>query len=385
MNNESDVVIELDHVRVSFGDTTVVHDASLKLHKGEILGVIGFSGAGKSTLVRTLNLLQTPSAGRVRVLGTTIFDDGTVIKPRELRALRRRVGMIFQGFNLLNQSTIADNIAFALRHSELSESEIEQRVHHLLELVHLENYANAYPAQLSGGQKQRVAIARALANNPEVLLSDESTSALDPQTTIQILDLLKDLNRRLGVTVVLITHEMDAVKRICDRIIVMEHGELVERGALRDVVLHPRQAMTREFVGGSSETERSLAAYHLGGLKPNQRLFQLTYGVDNVDQSATLELYRRFGVESSILYGSVDVLNGELIGTLIILVTGNAQQLKQATDYLASMDIDAQQLDSSLVSSDDEGTDTGQASVQGDMGDSNTPDNTNDSSEERVA
>lgn len=365
MNNESDVVIELDHVRVSFGDTTAVHDASLKLHKGEILGVIGFSGAGKSTLVRTLNLLQTPSAGRVRVLGKTIYDDGTVIKPRELRALRRRVGMIFQGFNLLNQSSIADNIAFALRHSELSESDIEQRVRHLLELVHLEEYANAYPAQLSGGQKQRVAIARALANNPEVLLSDESTSALDPQTTIQILDLLKDLNRRLGVTVVLITHEMDAVKRICDRIIVMEHGELVERGALRDVVLHPHQAMTREFVGGSSETERSLAAYHLGGLKPNQRLFQLTHGVDNVDQSATLELYRRFGVESSILYGSVDVLNGELIGTLVILVTGDAQQLKQATDYLASMDIDAQQLDSSLVSSDDEGAD--------------------DSSEERVA
>lgn len=376
MNNESDVVIELDHVRVSFGDTTAVHDASLKLHKGEILGVIGFSGAGKSTLVRTLNLLQTPSAGRVRVLGTTIYDDGTVIKPRELRALRRRVGMIFQGFNLLNQSSIADNIAFALRHSELSESDIEQRVRHLLELVHLEEYADAYPAQLSGGQKQRVAIARALANNPEVLLSDESTSALDPQTTIQILDLLKDLNRRLGVTVVLITHEMDAVKRICDRIIVMEHSELVERGALRDVVLHPRQAMTREFVGGSSETERSLAAYHLGGLKPNQRLFQLTYGVDNVDQSATLELYRRFGVESSILYGSVDVLNGELIGTLIILVTGDAQQLKQATDYLASMDIDAQQLDSSLVSSDDEGTDADQMSAQ---------DGTGDSSEERVA
>ena len=218
--------IDLKNITVQFGQNKAVNDVSLEINKGDIYGVIGFSGAGKSTLVRTINLLQYPSAGSVEVNGTVLFKDNKLqISKKQLQEKRRKIGMIFQNFNLLNEETVIENVAFALQHSRLSDQELEEKSLHLLELVGLKDKADFYPAQLSGGQQQRVAIARALANDPDILISDEATSALDPKTTNQILDLLYDLNKKLGLTVVLITHEMDAVKRVANKIAVMENAE----------------------------------------------------------------------------------------------------------------------------------------------------------------
>ncbi len=223
-------MIELTHISKNFasGGRTVhaVQDVSLSIGKGEIFGIIGFSGAGKSTLVRCINLLERPTSGSVTVDGKEM----TALSARELRQARKKIGMIFQHFNLMPSRTVFGNVAYPLRGSGLSGEQIADKVHRLLELVGIGDKAEAYPKQLSGGQKQRVAIARALANDPNVLLCDEATSALDPQTTKAILRLLKDLNEKLGITVVIITHEMAVVKEICDRVTVMEHGRVVESG-----------------------------------------------------------------------------------------------------------------------------------------------------------
>ena len=223
-------MIELTHISKSFasGGRTVyaVQDVSLSIGKGEIFGIIGFSGAGKSTLVRCINLLERPTSGSVTVDGKEM----TALSARELRQARKKIGMIFQHFNLMPSRTVFGNVAYPLRGSGLSREQIADKVHRLLGLVGIGDKAEAYPKQLSGGQKQRVAIARALANDPNVLLCDEATSALDPQTTKAILRLLKNLNEKLGITVVIITHEMAVVKEICDRVAVMEHGRVVEQG-----------------------------------------------------------------------------------------------------------------------------------------------------------
>ena len=248
-------IIELNNISVTFKQKKetikAVDGVTLKIQKGDIFGILGFSGAGKSTLVRTINLLQKPSAGDVIVQGTSFVKNGQVaISGKELQKRRRKIGMIFQSFNLLNETSVLENVAFALRHSNLSDEEIEEKSLRLLELVDLKEKADFYPSQLSGGQKQRVAIARALANDPEILLSDEATSALDPQNTNQILDLLKKLNKELGLTIVLITHQMEAVKKIANRVAVMEHGHLIEEGSLKQIFLEPKKELTRNFVGG---------------------------------------------------------------------------------------------------------------------------------------
>ena len=210
MSNE---IIKLDHIDVTFTQKNrvikAVEDVTIHINQGDIYGIVGYSGAGKSTLVRVINLLQKPSGGRITVDGTVLYDKGSVqLNAAQLREKRKDIGMIFQHFNLMAQMTAKENVAFALKHSSLSATEKEEKVHRLLELVGLEDRADNYPSQLSGGQKQRVAIARALANDPKILISDEATSALDPKTTKQILALLQDLNQKLGLTIVLITHEM---------------------------------------------------------------------------------------------------------------------------------------------------------------------------------
>ena len=233
-------MIELTHISKNFasGGRTVhaVQDVSLSIGKGEIFGIIGFSGAGKSTLVRCINLLERPTSGSVTVDGKEM----TALSARELWQARKKIGMIFQHFNLMPSRTVFGNVAYPLRGSGLSGEQIADKVHRLLELVGIGDKAEAYPKQLSGGQKQRVAIARALANDPNVLLCDEATSALDPQTTKAILRVLKDLNEKLGITVVIITHEMAVVKEICDRVAVMEHGRVVEQGEVFNVFADPR-------------------------------------------------------------------------------------------------------------------------------------------------
>lgn len=333
-------IIELQHVNVDFPDKKrevvhAVHDVNLTIEKGDIYGVVGFSGAGKSTLVRTINLLQKPSGGNIKVNGTDFIKDGKqVISNKDLQLARRKIGMIFQNFNLLNEITVVENVAFALKHSGLKDNAVEEKSLKLLELVDLKEKAEFYPAQLSGGQQQRVAIARALANEPDILISDEATSALDPQNTQQILDLLKKLKDELNLTIVLITHEMSAVKKICDKVAVMQQGKIVEKGNLRDVVLHPKNALTKSFVGGSLEVINTLKSLNLSNLNDEEAIYQLIYSVANVTKTIIIDLYREIGVEASMLYGNVELLDDEPIGTLLVLVKGDSEKQQQTVQFL---------------------------------------------------
>ena len=333
-------IIELQHVNVDFPDKKrevvhAVHDVNLTIEKGDIYGVVGFSGAGKSTLVRTINLLQKPSGGNIKVNGTDFIKDGKqVISNKDLQLARRKIGMIFQNFNLLNEITVVENVAFALKHSGLKDNEVEEKSLKLLQLVDLKEKAEFYPAQLSGGQQQRVAIARALANEPDILISDEATSALDPQNTQQILDLLKKLKDELNLTIVLITHEMSAVKKICDKVAVMQQGKIVEKGNLRDVVLHPKNSLTKSFVGGSLEVINTLKSLNLSNLNDEEAIYQLIYSVANVTKTIIIDLYREIGVEASMLYGNVELLDDEPIGTLLVLVKGDSEKQQQTVQFL---------------------------------------------------
>jgi D-methionine transport system ATP-binding protein len=336
-------IIKLDDISVTFQlkdkQVKAVKDVTLHVEKGDIYGIVGYSGAGKSTLVRVINLLQTPTTGRVEVNGDVLFEkqstEKKVIDEKKLRIKRRQIGMIFQHFNLLNEQTVIDNVAFALKHSGLKEKAIAEKSHKLLKLVGLDSRSDSYPSQLSGGQQQRVAIARALANDPEILISDEGTSALDPKNTIQILDLLKDLNQKLGLTVVLITHEMDAVKRIANKVAVMDNGQIIERGQLLNVFTNPKEQLTREFIGGGSVRAISiLKKYHLSKLSSNEKIIQLTYVGKSVSEPILVKLYRDFNVEANIIYSNIEVLRGTPVGTLFVIIKGTTEGQAQALDYL---------------------------------------------------
>ena len=235
------------------GDVTAVTDVNLEIQEGEIFGVIGYSGAGKSTLIRMLNGLEIPTDGSVTVANKQVSH----IKGSELRTARQKIGMIFQHFNLLWSRTVRENISFPLEIAGVSKANRIKKVDELIKLVGLQGREDAYPSQLSGGQKQRVGIARALANDPKVLLCDEATSALDPQTTDSILDLLVDINERLGLTIVLITHEMHVIRKICHRVAVMEDGEIVEKGSVLEVFKNPQQLITKRFVQQVTEPEKT--------------------------------------------------------------------------------------------------------------------------------
>jgi D-methionine transport system ATP-binding protein len=279
-----------------------------------VFGVVGRSGAGKSTLIRTINRLESPDAGKVSVGDQEI----TALKPAALRATRRRIGMIFQHFNLLNAKTIEENIAFPLRLEGRPDTEVRARTSELLARLGLAEHARKHPAQLSGGQKQRVGIARALACGPEVLLCDEATSALDPETTDEILSLLDELNRELGLTIVLITHQMEVVRRVCDRVAVLKDGRVVEEGATADVFLHPKspvtQAMLAEGEGGET-FDASLAP--AGG-----RLARLTFRGPATYEPELSRVARSVGVDYSILSGRISRIRGEPYGQMVVAFTG---------------------------------------------------------------
>ncbi len=345
--------IDLQNIDVTFGNVKAVKDVTLQVEKGDIYGVIGFSGAGKSTLVRTINLLQEPSNGSVSVNGTTLFKNQKLqISKKQLQEKRRKIGMIFQHFNLLNEETVLENVAFALKHAGLNDEELEKRCLHLLDLVGLKDYADHYPAQLSGGQQQRVAIARALANDPDILISDEATSALDPKTTNQILDLLYDLNKKLQLTVVLITHEMDAVKRVANKIAVMENGQIIEKGNLREIYLHPQKELTKQFVGGALEAQHILNTYHLESVSAQDQLYQLVYKINDVTKSVVADLDVALNTKASILYGNVEVLSGEAIGTLAILLKLDSEKQKQAIKFLEEKNVVVTKLDKGVLTDD---------------------------------
>nr|WP_215730935.1 methionine ABC transporter ATP-binding protein [Pseudomonas lalucatii] len=289
----------------------------LHIARGEVFGIIGHSGAGKSTLLRLINRLEEPSGGRIVVdeVDTTALDaDG-------LRRFRQRVGMIFQHFNLLSSKTVAANVALPLKLAgELPRREIDRRVAALLARVGLQEHAHKYPAQLSGGQKQRVGIARALATEPQILLCDEATSALDPQTTAQVLQLLAEINRELGLTIVLITHEMDVIRRVCDRVAVMDAGQIVELGAVAEVFLHPQHPTTKRFVLESEhvdEDEQRDDFAHVAG-----RILRLTFQGQATYAPLLGTVARDTGVDYSILAGRIDRIKDTPYGQLTLALTG---------------------------------------------------------------
>ena len=307
-----------------------VRGVSLTIQDGEIFGVIGYSGAGKSTLIRLINLLERPSSGRIFVNGQEL----TALAPKELRQARRKIGMIFQHFNLMKSRTVYSNVAYPLRGSPLSKEERRDKVMNLLKLVGLEEKALAYPSQLSGGQKQRVAIARALANDPTVLLCDEATSALDPQTTQDILRLLRDVNRKLGITIVLITHEIAVVKEICTRLAVMDAGRVVEEGAIYDVFSQPKAELTQRFIRTTNNLARFeellATAPDSLNLKPGDVIAQMEFHGGSAGHALVSTLSREYGVDISIVFGNIDILQATPLGTLIVIFRGPVDQLQKA-------------------------------------------------------
>ncbi|NLD03975.1 MAG: methionine ABC transporter ATP-binding protein [Clostridiales bacterium] len=338
-------MIELSSVSKTFlGKTQQEHvealrDVSLSVKQGEIFGIIGYSGAGKSTLVRVINLLERPDLGRVMMGG----QDLTAMNPRELRQARRKIGMIFQHFSLLPSRTVSGNIAFPLKYTGLSKEDIQAKVTTLLNLVELSDKASAYPSQLSGGQKQRVAIARALAADPQVLLCDEATSALDPQTTLSILRLLKKVNEQLGITIVIITHEMAVIKEICDRVAVMEGGRVVELGTVFEVFASPREEITRRFIETTGTMHRVQEMIDgdspILRLAPGELLVRLQYAQRSPSAPMVSLVSRRFDIDLNILFGNVEIIGGSPLGALVVVASGEANKVQEALAYMMEQNV----------------------------------------------
>ena len=327
----SEPIIEIRGLRKTFGQgeaaVTALDGIDLSIEKGEIYGIIGLSGAGKSTLVRCMNLLETPTEGTVRVDGQEI----TTLSPKELRKARQSITMIFQGFNLLMQRSALDNICFPLELSGTPRKEAVARARELLKVVGLEGREGAYPAQLSGGQKQRVAIARALATNPKVLLCDEATSALDPTTTQSILALLQELNRSLGVTVVIITHEMKVVEQICGRVAILAESHVVEEGKVSEVFRHPKTAAARQLLMPGSETARETLAHG--------RAYRITFDGSTAEQPVVSGMVLSCGEPVNILFADMKNIEGKTYGQMLLQLPENEGAAARMLAYLESQHI----------------------------------------------
>lgn len=318
------------------GKVTAVDNVNLEITEGEIFGVIGYSGAGKSTLIRMLNGLEIPTEGSVVVANNVVSQ----IKGSNLRKARQEISMIFQHFNLLWSRTVRENIAFPLEIAGVPKGQRLKRVDELIRLVGLEGREDAYPSQLSGGQKQRVGIARALANNPKVLLCDEATSALDPQTTDSILELLVDINKRLGLTIVLITHEMHVIRKICHRVAVMEGGKVVELGPVLDVFKNPKEEITKRFVQQVTEPEETKETIdHLLALYPHGKVVQLSFVGEAAEQPLITNLIRHYNVTVNILQGKISQTQNGSYGTLFIHLDGESEELSKAISYIESQQV----------------------------------------------
>ena len=337
-------MIQLSHIEKTYdspsGPVKALKGIDLTIERGEIFGIIGLSGAGKSTLIRCINMLERPTAGKVIVGG----QDMTAMSEKELRKARKNIGMIFQHFNLLSSATVYDNIAFPLRLSHTPEAEIKKKVLPLLELVGLADKAHQYPSQLSGGQKQRVGIARALASEPKVLLCDEATSALDPQTTKAILSLIQDINKKLGLTVVVITHEMQVIKDICDKVAVIDKGVIAEQGTVFDIFTNPQQPITKEFI--SVLLSNDLPAAFRGNAISQEKtpgsylLLRLTFLGESADDPVLAGMIRKFpDVETTMLFGNLDQIKATPFGRMIIGVTGPDASVEAAMDYLRAQNL----------------------------------------------
>jgi D-methionine transport system ATP-binding protein len=333
-------MIELKNIQKTFNRKDVKVEAlkgvSLKIEKGDIFGVIGFSGAGKSTLIRMVNYLEQPTTGEV------IVDNKNLGKltTNELRNVRKQIGMIFQHFNLLESKTVFENVAIPLILNHTPKKEIETRVNELLEFVGLENKTHAYPNELSGGQKQRIGIARALATNPLILLCDEATSALDPQTTNSILQLLKKINKEYNITILIITHEMNVIREVCNKVAVMEKGEVIEQGNLLDVFGNPKEETTKNFVRTVVHDE--LPQVILDEIKDkdeNSKVLKLKFIGENSKKAILAEACSEFNVQPNILFANVTELQGNILGHLIVELKGEKENIEKAHKYMKDKNV----------------------------------------------
>ena len=340
-------MITFENITKTYGGKTHVQalkGISLTIHDGEIFGIIGKSGAGKSTLVRCINMLEKPTTGKV------IIDDKelTAMSDSQLRAERKNIGMIFQHFNLLSSRTVFDNIAFPLELAGASKEVIRSKVDSLLELVGLTDRQFNYPSQLSGGQKQRVGIARALASDPKILLCDEATSALDPQTTKSILELLKDINKRLGITIVIITHEMAVIKEICDRVAVIEGGVIKEQGRVIDVFTNPQSETMKEFVKSVINMELPEGIKKLGVTdqpSPDRdMLVRFRFKGAATNEPLVVNIARKFNLDVSVLYGNIDYIQDVPFGYLIVVIMGDMKAQTEADSYIKTQPVESEVL-----------------------------------------
>jgi D-methionine transport system ATP-binding protein len=304
-----------------------VDNVSLTIQDGEIFGIIGYSGAGKSSLLRCLNLLERPTSGQIIIDGV----DLTTLNNKQLRQARLKIGMIFQHFYLVSSKTVFENVAFALKAAKKPKEEIEKRVNELLEMVGLSDKRDAYPSQLSGGQKQRVGIARALANDPTVLLCDEATSALDPSTTKSILTLLKKINRELGITIVLITHEMEVVKDICDRVAVMQNGKIIELGTVYDIFTNPKEELTKSFINSVLRFE--LPDHLLQ--KRTGTIVKIQFKGKTAEEAIVSDMLQAFKVKGNILHGKIEYIQEMPLGIFVMELTGEPEEIQRAIDYIS--------------------------------------------------
>lgn len=330
-------MIRLDHIYKTYtsGNKTItaLDDINLEIRAGEVFGIIGRSGAGKSTLIRMLNLLERPSQGEVWLEEQNLC----LLSDTQLRQTRQKIGMVFQHFNLLQMRTVLDNVCFPLRLAGLSRKEQKKRAVEVLELVGLSEHIHKYPRQLSGGQQQRVGIARALANHPQLLLCDEATSALDPETTQSILRLLSEINERLGITVVLITHSMDVIRAICDRVAVIEAAKLVEVGQVLDVFLHPQHAVTQSLL---SESGIEADGWEAFSQQVEGRLLRLSFKGESTSAPVLSQISREFNVDLSILQGAVSRIKDTPYGQLVVAAKGDMSQWPDVEALLARHGVD---------------------------------------------
>lgn len=333
-----------------------VNNVNLDIEQGDIYGIMGLSGAGKSTLIRLLNRLEEPTSGEILVKQEIVdqkdntvtgYEDKNILKfnMKMLREYRKKTGMIFQHFNLLNSRNVAENVAFPLEISKWKKKDIEKRVDELLEIVGLSDKKQNYPEQLSGGQKQRVAIARALANNPKILLSDEATSALDPRTTNSILELLKDINKKFGITIILITHQMEVIKKICNKTAIMSDGQIIEKGETKEIFLNPKTDLAKEFVGNISHEEFRTEEEKKQREENNGKLrLRLKYNEDQVNESYITKIIRKYDVEVNILSGFIDKVGDVIVGNLLIEISASEEKSKDIIEWLKENKIDSEVL-----------------------------------------
>lgn len=320
------------------GAVHALDHVSIEVEKGDIFGVIGYSGAGKSTLIRLVNRLETPDTGKVYIDGV----DLSTLSEKELRKQRKEIGMVFQQFNLLESQTVFHNIALPLLLEHTDKNVINKRVKELLSFVELEDKSDVYVSQLSGGQKQRIGIARALATNPKILLCDEATSALDPKTTESILQLLQKINKELGITILLITHEMNVIKKICNKVAVMKKGKVIEQGETIKVFSRPQEAMTKDFVSTviNSEIPKTI----LQQINPQAPIVKLTFFGENATQALVSKINKTFQVDTTILFASVNELQGTILGIIILQLQGEKEETDRAYSYLQTQDVEVERV-----------------------------------------